>query len=356
MNPTGKCVHAGKRPPTWGGLFCVLSFLRAIAPALAIISMMNAVTAAPSSTAAAEQVQVRKIWDAAPHNAFTDLARFDGKWFCTFREGRSHVSPEGAIRILTSTDGEQWQSAAHLTDPKADLRDPKLCITPEGRLMLTAAAALHQPAPAKHQTLAWYSSNGTDWGEPVKIGEPNFWLWRVTWNGGTGYSVGYGTGDRRSVRLYRTTDGRQFDVLVPNLFDREYPNETSLVFLPDETALCLLRRDGKREQSGMLGVAKPPYTDWTWKDLGVRIGGPVCIRLPDGRLPAVTRLYDGSVRTSLSWLDPQKGTLSELLKFPSGGDTSYAGMVWHNERLWISYYSSHEGKSSIYLARVVPHN
>jgi hypothetical protein len=27
-------------------------------------------------------------------------------------------------------------------------------------------------------------------------------------------------------------------------------------------------------------------------------------------------------------------------------------MVWSDRRLWISYYSSHEGKSSIYLAQV----
>ena len=27
-------------------------------------------------------------------------------------------------------------------------------------------------------------------------------------------------------------------------------------------------------------------------------------------------------------------------------------MVWHQERLWVSYYSSHEGKASIYIAQV----
>jgi hypothetical protein len=37
---------------------------------------------------------------------------------------------------------------------------------------------------------------------------------------------------------------------------------------------------------------------------------------------------------------------------PSGGDSSYAGLVWHEETLWVSYYSSHEGKTSIYLAKV----
>jgi len=34
----------------------------------------------------AELVEVRKIWDQAPHNAFTDLRRFQDRWFCVFRE------------------------------------------------------------------------------------------------------------------------------------------------------------------------------------------------------------------------------------------------------------------------------
>ena len=76
------------------------------------------------------------------------------------------------------------------------------------------------------------------------------------------------------------------------------------------------------------------------------------IALQDGRLIAAVRLYDGSARTSLCWIDVQQGTLQEFLKLPSGGDTSYAGMVWHQGQLWISYYSSHEQKSSIYLAKV----
>ena len=76
------------------------------------------------------------------------------------------------------------------------------------------------------------------------------------------------------------------------------------------------------------------------------------IQLPDGRFLAVVRLYDSPVRSSVCWLDPENGTLTEALKLPSGGDTSYAGMVWHDSRVWISYYSSHEGKTAIYLAQV----
>jgi hypothetical protein len=33
-------------------------------------------------------------------------------------------------------------------------------------------------------------------------------------------------------------------------------------------------------------------------------------------------------------------------------EASYPGMVWHDGLPWISYYASHEGKTSIYLAKV----
>ena len=41
-----------------------------------------------------------------------------------------------------------------------------------------------------------------------------------------------------------------------------------------------------------------------------------------------------------------------VLTVPSGGDCSYPGLVWRDNLLWMSYYSSHEGKTSVYLAKI----
>jgi len=218
-------------------------------------------------------------------------------------------------------------------------------------LMLSGAGALHQPAATRHQSLAWFSRDGRTWSAPVNIGEANMWLWRTTWHRGTAYTIGYDTTAEKFIRLYRSPDGSKFETLVENLFDAGSPNETSLLFEADDTCLCLLRRDGK-PNTAQLGTAQPPYTTWTWKDLGAHLGGPHMIRLPDGRIVAAGRMVDGGARTSLGWLDSKSGTLSEFLKLPSGGDTSYPGLVWHSGLLWVSYYSSHEGKTSIYLAKV----
>jgi hypothetical protein len=307
--------------------------------------------AAPPDGPRAELVEVRKIWDHAPHNAFTDLVRFRDRWLCVFREGRAHVSPDGAIRIIASDDGQGWTNAARLDHNHADLRDPKITTTSDGRLMLTYAGAMHPPSATKHITFARFSTDGKEWTAPFEIGQPDLWLWRIAWHNDMAYGLGYTTDDRKFVRLYRSRDGIQFKTLVDRLVDEGYPNESSLVFLPDQTALCLLRRD-EGTATGLLGSARPPYREWTWDDLGQRIGGPRMIRLDDGRLVAGVRLHTPKVHTGLAWIDPQAGTLTEFLPLPSGGDTSYPGLAWHDGLLWVSYYSSHEGKTSIYLAKV----
>jgi len=301
-----------------------------------------------------ELISVQKIWDKAPHNAFTDLVRVNNRWFCVFREGAAHVSPDGALRVITSKDSVKWESAALITSKNSDLRDAKITVTPDGQLMLTGAGALHDKSANTHQSYSWFSDDGFSWSDAHPIGDPDFWLWRSTWHKGKVYSIGYGCNKNRMLRLYSGNDGKSFDILVDTLYNEGYPNETSIVFSGD-TAWCLLRRDSEMN-SGLLGVALPPYTDWQWKDLGVRIGGPHMIQLPGGDMIAAVRLYQSEnskpVRTSLCKMDIRQGTITEILTLPSGGDTSYPGLVYHEGILWISYYSSHEGKTSIYLAKV----
>jgi hypothetical protein len=299
----------------------------------------------------AQIVDARKIWDQAPHNAFTDLIRFKGRWLCVFREGKAHVSPDGVLRVLGSPDGQTWTSEALVTLAGADLRDAKITLMPDGRLMLSGAAATPKPAEVGHQSLSWFSPDGKSWSDAVKVADPNFWLWRVTWTKDRAYGIGYGCADSKTVRLYSSTDGKEFRTEVSTLFDQGYPNESSILFLDDGTALCLLRRDDGTK-TAQLGTAKAPYHDWTWKDLGVQLGGPHLLRLPDGRLVAGGRRHEKGAHTSLMWLDPAAGTAAEFIRLPSGGDTSYPGLVWHDGLLWVSYYSSHEGKTAIYLARV----
>src|SRR5262245_2404022 len=93
-----------------------------------LVGLFIAQTHADENSPKGEVVRVQRIWDTGAHNAFTDLVRLPGKWICVFREGKAHVSPEGAIRIITSTDGTSWKSSALIHLAECDLRDPKIVV------------------------------------------------------------------------------------------------------------------------------------------------------------------------------------------------------------------------------------
>lgn len=309
--------------------------------------------ALPSVAAEPKLVSVKMIWDRGRHNAFTDLVRFKDAWFCTFREGDAHVGGDGQCRILTSRDGETWTSSAVIAEKGIDLRDPKLSVTPDGRLMLVAGGSVYEGKTFKgRQPRVAFSADGKTWTPTKRVLTEGEWLWRVTWHEGTCYGVTYNAAADRSgatVRLVKSRDGETFtEVKKLDITDR--PGEATVRFQKDGTMVALVRRENGN-QRGWVGSAKAPYTEWSWKELDMRLGGPEFIILPNGEMWAGTRQHNGKeTKTILGKLTLDK--LEPKLTFESGGDTSYPGMVWHDGQVWMSFYSSHEGKSKIYLAKV----
>lgn len=329
-----------------------------ISQMLRIVGPLSWMLSVSSATAAERPrpilVESTRIWDRAPHNAFTDLVRHQGRWYCVFREGSKHVSPDGSLRVITSEDGRTWKPVALVSHPEFDLRDAKLTVLPTGRFLLNGAG-MQADQKVRYHSMSWYSDDrGQTWSRAHLIGDPGFWLWRTHLHDNQLWCFGYETlrdRTKRRFRLYRSDDGLNYETIIPEATVERGCGEDRILFRSDGSALCLLRHE-TGDKLAFLGESTAPYTDWNWRKLDRRIGGPNMLELPNGNIVAVTRLYDKRTRTSLSWLDPERGTLTECLALPSGGDTSYAGMVWHDEQLWISYYSSHEGKTSIYLARV----
>jgi hypothetical protein len=299
-------------------------------------------------------VSVARIWDGGAHNAFTDLIRWRDRWYCTFREGDEHVGGDGRIRVLVSADGDTWRSAALVGEEGIDLRDPKFSITPDDRLMIVAGGSVYEGKRyLGRQPRVMFSTDGDTWSTPQRVLEEGDWLWRVTWHDGRAYGVSYRTppGDSSewALSLLSSTDGRTFD-RVTALSVPGRPNETTLRFMPDGEMVALVRREAG-DRLAWIGRSRAPYTTWTWRDTNHQVGGPNFVRLPDGALWATGRSYPGGPKTVVARMTLDGG-YEPVLTLPSGGDTSYAGMVWHRDLLWVSYYASHEGKTAIYLARV----
>lgn len=296
-------------------------------------------------------LSVKRIWHDERHNAFTDLCHFKNTYYLAFRTAKNHYSIDGQIQILSSQDGDCWHECATLSLPDSDLRDPKFSLHPDGRLQLHTLRVTCVNELKQSHSMVFFSNDGSEWDHGHKIGEANIWMWRAKWQQGQSYSIGY-CGD--FTRLYRSCDGLNYSVFIPRLFDQGYSNESDWVYLDDGTMVVLLRRDGKTDTSAMLGLAQDDYSEWTWHDLKLRIGGPALLKLNDDFIIAAIRTYsEKNAQTELYKLDVKEKNLQHLVTLPSSGDCSYAGIIRQHGEIWVSYYSSHEDESTdIYLAKL----
>ncbi|MCC7498886.1 MAG: exo-alpha-sialidase [Bryobacterales bacterium] len=331
--------------------------------------LILALAAAPPLAAMDLQLDsVQKIWGEAPHSAFGDLLRHNGRWWCVFREGSGHIpkqldgSDDGKIRVIVSPDGNQWKPAALIAKTGIDLRDPHISITRDGRMMIIAGGSRYKgSAYLGRRPQVAFSEDGFNWSAPQDVMEEGVWLWRVTWHDGQAWGVArYGSagGEKpehpRRANLVKSTDGVNWQIVarlkVPGA------DETTLRFLSDGTMVALMRRATAQDHSAeaWIGHARAPYTEWSWSPTSAYVGGPNFIVLPGDRMIAGGRYFAGGNRAI-----PRAGigrmTLNgynATLELPSSGDSSYPGFAWHKNRLWVMYYSSHDGKAQIYLAKV----
>ena len=304
-------------------------------------------------------IKVSRIWSNGEYCSFASMIKFKGKYYVSFRESDTHqiLKAEnrcGKSRVLVSDDGENWRSVALIEKEGYDLRDPKLSITPDGRLMLLMGGSVYKDLKlANMYPQVCFSKDGEHFSDlqPVRFADglsrENEWIWRVTWHEGVGYGVVYGSG----FMLVKTTDGVNYD-LVCRLDMPGRPGEATVRFLPDGTMAMMVRRDGD-SRNGAWGMSKAPYTQWTWNDMDVPLGGPDFMITSDTTMIVASRSLYSTEKTML-FKGNMKGKVEEIAILPSGGDdNSYTGMIVEGNELWVAYYSKHEGpKASIYLAKV----
>jgi len=321
--------------------------------------LLQAQPETPAEMPAEQTITVQKIWSGG-YCAFTSLVRYKGRYYCSFREANAHLfdadgKAEGKARVIVSDDGTNWRPAALFAKEGMDLRDPKLSVMPDGRLMLLMGGSVYEERKLVNMfPQVAFSEDGEHFTplQPVVIDtavcRQMEWIWKVTWHGGTGYGVTYGSG----LALLATDDGVHYR-LVSRLDEvTEKPNETAVQVRSDGTMHLMVRREGG-DKRGWWGTALPPYTEWQWEEMDIPLGGPDFILPGDTLCIAGTRSLYASEKTMLfkGGLD---GRLEEVCLLPSGGDdNSYTGMLIEGDELWVTYYSRHESPmASIYLARV----
>lgn len=302
------------------------------------------------------------------YNAFTSLIKFNGYYYCSFREGKGHVfdedtgKAEGQVRIIRSKNLKKWESVLLAGEPGKDFRDPKLSITPDGRLMISIGVSIYVERNCVDQySCSLFSSDGIHYTKTERCkflecdDHQNDWIWRVTWHGDTGYAVDYYTrkNNSRGMLLLSTKDGVSFVPLAE--FDIPgFPNEATVRFHPDGRMAVMVRRDGTPSTT-YWALSQPPFTQWVWKEIPFFVGGPDFQILDEQRMVAGGRSTQnpGWCTTGIYAGNPDSGRLHPIFTLPSGGDTSYPGIIVDGKEVLISYYAGHETHwPCIYLARI----
>ncbi|MEC8252519.1 MAG: hypothetical protein VX044_04850 [Planctomycetota bacterium] len=303
-------------------------------------------------------IQTVRVWDASPHQAFTDLCIDDDQFVLTFREGAGHADgKDGAVRLMRSLDGSSWETMDVLKLDGVDLRDPKVSRMPSGTLHLLMGGSIYDGRKFVSRTTKVTrfdrrrgdSQALVDAAVPVEVAGVDDWIWRVCWHEGAAYGAMYQPAEGL-VHLMKSPDGQRFEHVV-QWRQNGRPSEATVRPAPDGALVALLRRDGG-DKLARIGRAEAPFTEWTWSTLPTPLGGPELLVLPDGRMLAAGRTYGkGGAQTTIGEVRLD-GTWRPLLTLPSGGDTSYPGLARVGDRLLMSYYSSHEGKTAVYVAEL----
>ncbi|MHA1426876.1 MAG: hypothetical protein ACTSQI_12890 [Candidatus Helarchaeota archaeon] len=327
------------------------------------------------NTAQIDKAVVMESWIAVTgmHNSNTDMIYWNktGMIYLINDHRPFHLgSKDARLMLWNSTDAHYWNYIRSFSVAGNDIRDPKFAII-GNRLFLYALKNVGVMA-TPYQTVYTYTEDGVNW-QPFNNITQNGWLfWRPkTYDNATWYVPAYWHEHGKSA-LFNSTDGINWS-FVADIWNGEGNDETAIEFLSDGRMICTARLEGtadtlfgRTNASTLIAISSYPYTDWNSyiKSRVTRLDGPVLFTYNNkvfaiGRYQVGSRTYFtelGSVfsrkRTSLFLVNESTG-LKHLTDFPSGGDTSYAGIVINGSDAFVSYYTSDITKDYPWLLGMV---
>jgi hypothetical protein len=296
--------------------------------------------------------EVRKVFADGRHNAFTAFVKFKGQYLLAFRTAKEHNSTDGDIIVLKSADAKQWTEALRLDIDGRDDRDPQMLVA--GDKLILYVASMKGPDLV---TFAVTTADGDTWTKPKAVYEEKFLVWKPLAVGDRYYAGAHkkdeaSAGKGREVHLVRSADGIAWEK-VSTIRAGNWESETTLHFTADGTAVAFLRQKYGSPQAQIL-EAKAPYTEWKNRPTDVAHFSGHSVRTYDTVTYFFTRTRGPKAnefgQVIYTFAD---GTLHPYCRLPAGGDCAYAEAVRDGGDMLVSYYSTHEGQTNIYLA-VVP--
>jgi Neuraminidase (sialidase) len=201
----------------------------------------------------------------ADYYAFPSICRTAaGELLCVFYCGTGHVSPDGKIVMVRSSDeGRTWTEPVVVVDTPMDDRDPSIMQTSTGRILInffvldgvnwaSYSDRTNRPWPRVH--VAWSDDGGKTFSKPKPIDVG--WMWNATSDeviqlpdGALLMGIyGHKTQDKRdrAAVAISSDNGETWNATEPAIIASEQDGaidfqEPALVRLPDGTILCSMR-------------------------------------------------------------------------------------------------------------------
>ena len=313
-----------------------------------------------------DQGVIIETWDIAndnQHNSNTDMIEWQGQFYLAYVSSPYHFGNDTSVmHIKRSNDlGRTWEELSTFNPENDDIRDPKFAVI-GNRLFLYALKNVSFVAEP-YITVYSYTEDGKTWAKFETIPGLDGWLfWRPkTQDGVTFYNAAYWWEHGKSV-LLKSNDGINWEI-VSIINEGERNDETEIEFLPDGRMLATARLEyafyadgafGDKRGATLITVSEPPYENWTelTQSLVARLDGPYLFSYHD-RVYAVGRYQpdlgksgpltdQGSIfaRKRTALYEVHLDGLEYLTDLPSGGDTSYEGVILDGDMAYISYYTS----------------
>ncbi|MHC4582273.1 MAG: hypothetical protein ACYS14_12530, partial [Planctomycetota bacterium] len=209
---------------------------------------------------------VRRVFHNGEHNAFTDLIRFKGTFYLTFRscpDGHM-VHPTATIIILSSPDAKQWKQVHRFGVEKRDTRDPHFLAFKNKLFVYTGTWYSGETTLKyedydlnKHLGYAAVSEDGTNWHGPIMLeGTFGHYIWRANTFGAKAYLCGRrkknfamaprGEGPTVESAMLESQDGLTWRTRA--LFQEVRGDETAFQFEADGSVIAIGRRGRDKAQ------------------------------------------------------------------------------------------------------------
>jgi len=298
-------------------------------------------------------ITITKIWDKVPHNAYTDLIKFNGTYYCSYSEEFSSsgytTEASGSIGIIRSKTGKKWERVALIQKEGINLCNPRLSITPDRQIMIIMDGAVYS-------LVSFSNKKGDVFSDPeivnidTTIISGQKLLWKVTWFRGTGYALLYKSDSKNDkLSLLKTIDGKNFEKITKIEVDGLL-NESTLRFDQKGTMYALISQDDVAK-NGTLGMSDWPYIDWSYTKINnipnrfnfTIVNKSIVVVAPGLSMP--------ELHTGILVINKNRA-LEEIIKLPLGKDACFPGILTEQANFLVSCCSAHEGKSAIYMVKV----